>query len=64
MGNSPEMLYTFAGVFTTLPIIAVILRFYARHKKRTPLQWDDWLIVFALAACVATGILMILRKFR
>lgn len=56
------MLYSFAVVFTFLPTIAVILRFYARRKKRTPLQWDDWLVVFALLACVATNALMILRE--
>lgn len=62
MGNSPEMLYAFAGIFMALPTIAVTLRFYARHKKRTPLGWDDWLIVFSLCATIATGVLMILRK--
>lgn len=34
-----------SGVFTALPVIAVALRFYARHLKNVGISADDYLIV-------------------
>ena len=33
------------AVFSILPIVAVVLRFYARSLQPTKLAWDDWLII-------------------
>lgn len=33
---------------STLSIVSVALRFFARWKKRIPWQWDDWLCVPSL----------------
>ncbi len=37
MGESPEKTYVLAAVLSLLAIVAVLLRFYARHLQRTEL---------------------------
>lgn len=38
------------GVCLGIAIIAVLLRFVARHLKRAPLEGDDWTIVAGLVS--------------
>lgn len=48
MGETPGKMYALATVLTLLATIAVLLRFYARKIKNARIEWDDYLIVFAL----------------
>ena len=48
MDESPGKMYALATVLTTLAIVAVILRFYARRIKKVRPSWDDYSIVLAL----------------
>lgn len=43
----PAILAT-GSVFTTLSVLAVILRFVARRIKRAQFGWDDWTILYWL----------------
>lgn len=45
--QAPAILAT-GSVFTTLSVLAVILRFVARRIKRTQFGLDDWTILAAL----------------
>ena len=48
MGETPGKMYALATVLTLLATIAVLLRFCARKIKNARIEWDDYLIVFAL----------------
>ncbi|KAJ2973277.1 hypothetical protein NUW58_g8977 [Xylaria curta] len=50
--QSPQLLAIFI-VFTVLPLIAVTLRMVTRRVTHQKLQYDDWLIIVAVALCVA-----------
>ena len=41
-------MYLIATFMTTLPLVAIALRFYARSLKKTRLSWDDYLILPAM----------------
>jgi len=40
-----------------LAVLSVALRFYTRHFTRAGFGWDDWLILLALIATIATDVL-------
>ncbi|KAI1380125.1 hypothetical protein F4677DRAFT_405911 [Hypoxylon crocopeplum] len=42
-----------------LSVLSVALRFYSRHFTKTGFGWDDWLILLALLAIIATDILVL-----
>jgi len=48
MAESPEKMYAIATIMTILALLAVGLRFWARHVKKSGLSWDDYLILPAL----------------
>ncbi|KAK3689902.1 hypothetical protein B0T22DRAFT_514670 [Podospora appendiculata] len=50
-------------VFSVLPIIAVVLRFYARRLQPTKLAWDDWLIIPGLMFTVGLNVTVIIGVF-
>ncbi|KAL6722083.1 hypothetical protein ACLMJK_001188 [Lecanora helva] len=59
MGESPGKMYAIAIVFTLLAMVAVGLRFHARHLKRAGYSWDEYMIVPALIFTFATAICII-----
>ncbi|KAF7532291.1 hypothetical protein G7054_g8113 [Neopestalotiopsis clavispora] len=60
-GNSmPTMLLVFSVIFSIIPTVAVAFRFQSRRSTKSKLSWDDWTILFALVACIATAILIII----
>ena len=58
MEETPGKMYALAAVLTTLAIVAVLLRFYARHIKKVHLAWDDYMILPALLFTIGTGLCM------
>ena len=50
-----KLMYLIATSMTILPLIAIALRFYARHLKRTGLSWDDYMILPAMVRTVPTN---------
>ncbi len=48
MAETPEKMYALATVLTLLAVIAVGLRFKARHLRKADLAWDDYSIALAL----------------
>jgi type IV secretory pathway TrbD component len=42
-----------------LAIISVALRFYTRHYTRAGFGWDDWLVLLALIATIATDVMVL-----
>lgn len=48
MDESPGKMYALAIVLTLLAVLAVALRFRARHIKRAGLASDDYMIIPAL----------------
>lgn len=48
MAESPERMYAIATIMTVLALLAVGLRFWARHVKKSGLSWDDYMILPAL----------------
>ncbi|OTB03208.1 hypothetical protein M426DRAFT_321996 [Hypoxylon sp. CI-4A] len=48
------------GLVIALAFVSVVLRFYTRIFTRAGLQADDWLILAALAASLAVGVLVVL----
>ncbi|KAI0183597.1 hypothetical protein EV127DRAFT_474986 [Xylaria flabelliformis] len=51
----PVLLYAFSVIFSVIPVVAVTLRFKARHMTRSPLLWDDWTILVALVRVAVGG---------
>jgi uncharacterized membrane protein len=52
---------TAVGVLViVLAVIAVALRYYTRYSTKAGLKWDDWLIMIALLATIATDILVLI----
>lgn len=45
-------LYTVSSVLRGISVIAVAVRFYARHLKKNPLLADDWLLIPALVGSI------------
>ncbi|KAM0802748.1 hypothetical protein BDR22DRAFT_970990 [Usnea florida] len=58
MGETPGKMYALATVLILLATIAVLLRFCARNIKNARIEWDDYLIVFALVFTVGTALCM------
>lgn len=52
------MMYALAIVLIILPIVAIMLLFYARRIKQIALSWDDYLILLALFFTIGTAICM------
>ena len=48
MAESAGLMYALAIMLSILAIVAIILRFYARHIKQTAILWDDYAILLAL----------------
>lgn len=46
--QSPEVVLSVTMILALLYIVVVLLRFYARNKKRQRLLVDDWLTIPAL----------------
>ncbi|MCJ1240292.1 hypothetical protein MMC14_008292 [Varicellaria rhodocarpa] len=59
MPETPGKQFALATVFSLLPVVPVVMRLCARRKTKAGLWVDDWSIVFALLATIATGVLMI-----
>lgn len=58
MADSAGMMYALAIVLIILPIVAIMLLFYARRIKQIALSWDDYLILLALFFTIGTAICM------
>lgn len=56
MGETPGKMYALATVLTLLAAVAVLLRLRARKIKKTILDWDDYLILFAMVCRVPRGV--------
>lgn len=52
------MMFALATVLSILAIVAVVLRFCARRRKRTALSWDDYVLLPALLVTIGTAICM------
>ncbi|KAI1203025.1 hypothetical protein F5X97DRAFT_342927 [Nemania serpens] len=48
-----------SGLVIALAVISVALRFYTRSFTRQGLRWDDWLILAAVIATLATAALLL-----
>lgn len=48
MAETPEGMYAIATLMAILALLAVGLRFFARHIKRSGFSWDDYTILPAL----------------
>lgn len=48
-----------SGLVIVLAVISVGLRFYTRVFTRAGLWWDDWLILAAVVAILATAALLL-----
>ncbi|MCJ1330827.1 hypothetical protein MMC10_007514 [Thelotrema lepadinum] len=57
MAEIPQTMLALCITFPILSIIAVVCRYWARHAQSARLGADDWIILFALVCCIATGIL-------
>lgn len=53
--TSAPGLYTVTSVLLGLAVLAVALRFYARHHQKAALLADDWLLVPALVRVILAG---------
>ncbi|KAL8832109.1 MAG: hypothetical protein Q9191_000466 [Dirinaria sp. TL-2023a] len=58
MAETPAAMYGIATSMTILALVAIALRFYARHIKKTGYSWDDWMILPAMLFTIATAICM------
>ena len=55
MGKSKGKVITLAIVFIILPMVAVVLRFWAKAMKRAVLILDNYMIIFALVSLIILG---------
>ena len=53
MGETPGKMYALATVLTLLAAVAILLRLRARKIKKTILDWDDYMILFAMVSRVS-----------
>ncbi|KAI1177744.1 hypothetical protein F4777DRAFT_191828 [Nemania sp. FL0916] len=53
--NGSDVTLGVSGLVIALAVISVALRFYTRHFTRQGLRWDDWLILAAVVATLATA---------
>ncbi|KAI8628486.1 hypothetical protein F5Y19DRAFT_476469 [Xylariaceae sp. FL1651] len=59
-GNSTDDATTAIGALVAvLATLSVVLRFYSRHATGAGLRWDDWLVLLALVATIATDALVL-----
>ncbi|KAI0407295.1 hypothetical protein F4802DRAFT_612385 [Xylaria palmicola] len=58
-GSESDTTLGVSGLVIALAVISVILRFYTRIFTRQGLQWDDWLILVAVIATLATAALLL-----
>lgn len=64
MGTAAEDITNLVGALVAaLAIISVALRFYSRHMTKTGVQWDDWMILLALAGLATTDIIGLVGSF-
>ena len=56
--ETPGKMYALATILTILALVAVILRLYARRRKKARLSWDDYFIILAFLFTLAIAICM------
>lgn len=62
--NAQETTVTIVGaIMIVLAVIAVILRFYTRHRMKAAFSWDDWMALAAVVPAVAAGVLVLVGKY-
>lgn len=61
-GDKRAMIYTVAGVFMGLEILAVLLRFFARRMGRVHWKDDDWFIYLGLFWTMTLNILIMSKS--
>jgi hypothetical protein len=47
------------ALVAALALIAVALRFYARHTTAAGIKWDDWLILLAFSTTIVADALVL-----
>lgn len=56
MGETPGKMYALATVLTLLAALAILFRLRARKIKKAILDWDDYMILFAMVSRVSRGV--------
>ncbi len=57
--DQDEVTTVVGTIVAIVALLAVILRFYSRHTTRAAYGWDDWLVLIALLAIIATDVLVV-----